>query len=97
MVPWCWKQSIEIPVAKTNHPKVFNDFRAVALTSRVMMSFEKLILPRPACPFTVCLQVEGSKNHAKLHEYSHGPVINEIVDWCDDAVLQLNVQKTKNI
>jgi len=32
-----------IPVAKTNHPKAFNDFRPVALTSLVMKSFEKLI------------------------------------------------------
>ena len=30
-------------MAKNNSPKVINDFRPVALTSLVMMSFEKLI------------------------------------------------------
>lgn len=42
-VPKCWKQSTVIPVAKTTNPRVFNDFRPVALTSLVMKSFEKLI------------------------------------------------------
>lgn len=42
-VPQIWKQSIIVPVAKNNHPKVPNDYRPVALTSLVMKSFEKLI------------------------------------------------------
>lgn len=36
------KSSTVIPVAKNNHPKVFNDYRPVTLPSSVM-SFEKLI------------------------------------------------------
>ena len=30
-------------------------------------------------------------------EYAHGPVVNEFVDWCDNAFLQLNVQKTMDM
>ncbi|XDV11016.1 hypothetical protein PO909_000083 [Leuciscus waleckii] len=36
-VPNIWKQSIVIPVAKQNHPKVLNDFRPVAL---ILLSYE---------------------------------------------------------
>lgn len=42
-VPRSWKDSTIVPVAKTKHPKVLNDFRPVALTSLVMKSFERLM------------------------------------------------------
>lgn len=45
-VPNLWKQSTVIPVAKNNHPKVFNDYRPVTLTSLVITSFEKLLRKR---------------------------------------------------
>ncbi len=226
-VPRCWKQSTVIPVAKINHPKVFNDFRPVALTSLVMKSFEKLIkrdllsktehlldplqfayrAGRGVEDATACLlnlvfkHLEGNKNHAMLlfadfssafntiqphilidklinnfnldlnivgwildfltsrtqrvrvngcmsaeltsstgspqgcvlspllyilytnkcrsrhdnrfilkfaddsvivsllndNENSHGPVVDEFVEWCDNAFLQLNVKKTKDM
>lgn len=35
------QQSTIIPVPKINHPRDFNDFRPVALTSLVMKNFEK--------------------------------------------------------
>jgi len=36
-----WKQSMVIPVAKHNHPKILIDLRPVALTSLVMKCFGK--------------------------------------------------------
>ncbi len=31
------------------------------------------------------------------NEMCHGPVVDDFVKWCDDACLQLNVSKTKDI
>ncbi len=31
------------------------------------------------------------------NETCHGPVVDDFVKWCDDACLQLNVSKTKNM
>ena len=42
-VPKAWKESIIVPVAKSNTTKSLNDFRPVALTSLVMKSFEKIV------------------------------------------------------
>ncbi len=42
-VPSTWKQSVVVPIAKTNNPTTLNDFRPVALTSMVMKQFEKLV------------------------------------------------------
>ena len=30
-------------------------------------------------------------------ENSHGDALKEVVDWCDDSYLELNVQKTKEL
>ena len=43
IVPHLWKDSIIIPVPKSNPPKVLKDLRPVALTSLVMKCFEKLV------------------------------------------------------
>lgn len=42
-VPTLWKQALIVPIPKGRRPKVFNDFRPVALTSLIMKSFEKLV------------------------------------------------------
>lgn len=42
-LPQLWKTSTIIPVPKINHPRDFNDFRPVALTSLVMKNFEKIL------------------------------------------------------
>ncbi|KAF7656792.1 hypothetical protein LDENG_00036240 [Lucifuga dentata] len=42
-VPKLWKESIIVPVPNKNSPKELNDLKPVALTSRVMKSFERLV------------------------------------------------------
>ncbi|KAM3860001.1 uncharacterized protein ACN63O_016557 [Diretmus argenteus] len=43
-VPTLWKTSCLIPVPKKPHPSELNDFRPVALTSRMMKTMERLLL-----------------------------------------------------
>lgn len=43
-VPKCFKDSVIIPVPKTNKISCLNDYRPIALTSVVMKSFERIIL-----------------------------------------------------
>ena len=43
-VPELWKTSCLVPVPKTPHPKDFNSYRPVALTSQLMKTLERLVL-----------------------------------------------------
>ncbi len=42
-VPKVWKDTVVVPIPKSNGPKTLNDFRPVALTSILMKNFEKLV------------------------------------------------------
>ena len=42
-IPSLWKKSTVVPVPKTSHASVSNDYRPVALTSLLMKSLEKII------------------------------------------------------
>ena len=43
-VPLPWKTSCVVPVPKVSHPKDFNSYRPVALTSHLMKTLEWLVL-----------------------------------------------------
>nr|XP_029131377.1 uncharacterized protein LOC114917641 [Labrus bergylta] len=43
-VPDLWKTSCIVPIPKKGRPSALNDYRPVALTSRVMKTFERLVL-----------------------------------------------------
>ncbi|XP_017560818.1 uncharacterized protein LOC108431875 [Pygocentrus nattereri] len=44
-VPTLWKTSCLVPVPKKPHPSELNDYRPVALTSHIMKTMERLLIP----------------------------------------------------
>lgn len=64
-VPRLWKTSCLVPVPKRSNPSDDNDYRPIALTSRVMKMFERLVLSYISwCvysygPLAICISAEN--------------------------------------